>query len=213
MTPDLSELLRLLLNVIRIGTIADADYAGQRVRVDVGGNVTDWRPWATYRAGDAQTWWPPGIGEQVILLSPEGDLNQAIAFPAIYSNKAKPPSTNPAHHTTQYADGAVIQYDSAAHTLTAILPTGSSATIKADQITADAPDTTCTGNLTVQKNLVVNGMSSLNAGMAVLPGEGGQPASIRGKLNVTDDINVNGISVTGHKHLVIAIGADTGVAK
>lgn len=213
MTPDFAELLRLILNLIRFGTIADVDFAEPRVRVNVSGNTTDWRPWATLRAGNAQTWFPPSIGEQVILFSPEGDLNQSIAFPAVYSDKAKPPSTDPAHHTTKYVDGAVIQYDSKAHALTAILPDGSSAMIKADQVTADALDTTCTGNLTVQKNLVVNGLSSLNSGLAVLADKDGQPSTIQGKLNVTEDVNVNGISVTGHKHLVIAVGADTGVAK
>lgn len=208
-----SDLLRLILNLIRFGSIADVDVDAQKVRVQVGNNMTDWRPWATGRAGDAQTWWPPSKGEQVILFSPEGDFNQSIAFLAAYTDAAKPPSTNPAHHTTKYADGAVIQYDSAAHSLTAILPSGSNATIKADQVTADAPDTICTGNLTVQKNLIVNGMSSLNAGMAVLPGKDGQAASVQGKLNVSDDVTVNGISVTGHKHPVIAVGTDTGVAK
>ncbi|PRC90973.1 phage baseplate assembly protein V [Solimicrobium silvestre] len=213
MTSDLSDLLRLILNLIRFGSIAEVDYDAQKVRVLVGKNLTDWRPWATQRAGDTQTWWPPTKGEQVILFSPEGDFNQSILFPAVYSEHAKPPSTNPAHHTTKYPDGAIIQYDHEAHALTAILPSGSSALVKADKVTSDAKETLCTGNLTVAKNLIVNGMSSLNAGMAVLPGTDGAAASIQGKLNVSDDVIAKGISLTGHKHPVIALGADSGVAK
>ena len=55
MTADYSELLRLILNLIRFGTIADIDHDAQRVRVLVGKNTTTWRPWITFRAGDAQT--------------------------------------------------------------------------------------------------------------------------------------------------------------
>ncbi|AEK62829.1 site-specific recombinase [Collimonas fungivorans Ter331] len=79
MTADQSELLRLILNLIRFGTIANINHDTQRVRVKVGENTTTWRPWITLRAGDAQTWFPPSLGEQVIALSPEGDFaNTAI---------------------------------------------------------------------------------------------------------------------------------------
>lgn len=210
MTTDYSELLRLILNLIRFGSIAEVDCGTQRVRVNVGENLTDWRPWLTLRAGDAQTWWPPSVGEQVIVLSPEGDFNQCVVMPAIYSDSAQPPSTNPAHHTTNYSDGAVIQYDSDAHALTAILPGGSTAIIEADVVISDAPNTICMGNLIVQKNLIVNGLSSLNAGFDVLPGKDGAPASVQGLLKVTEDVIVDGIGLTGHTHPVLAVGADTG---
>ncbi|MEO6921012.1 MAG: phage baseplate assembly protein V [Collimonas sp.] len=35
----------------------------------------------TLRAGDAQTWFPPSMGEQVIVLSPEGDFANAAILP------------------------------------------------------------------------------------------------------------------------------------
>src|SRR5689334_18717645 len=136
MNPNYSELLRLILNLIRLGSIAQVDHDAQRVRINVGGNLTDWRPWITLRSGDAQTWWPPSVGEQVILFSPEGDLMQSVVLPAVYSEQFPSPSTNPAHHTVHYPDGAVIQYDSAAHQLTAIIPNGS-ATVTADKVTSN----------------------------------------------------------------------------
>lgn len=200
MTADQSELLRLILNLIRTGTVADIDCDAQRVRIKAGENKTDWRPWATLRAGDAQTWWPPSLGEKVLLLSPEGDFNQAIILPAVYSDQSPPPSTNPAHHTTRYADGAIIQYDSAAHALTAVLP-GGTATVTADHVTSNAPETTCTGNLTVEENLTVNGLASLNAGMNVKAGPDGGPAAIiEGIMSATMDVIAKGISLFGHRH-------------
>jgi phage baseplate assembly protein V len=133
-----------------------------------------------------------------------------VVLPAIYSNSAPPPSTHPAHVTIRYRDGAVIQYDCATHALMATLPSGSTATIKADQVTSDAMRTTCTGDLIVQNNLIVNGMSSLNAGMSVLPSADDTPATIQGTLTVTDDVTVHGISLVNHTHPVHAIGSDTG---
>ncbi|MEB0177015.1 phage baseplate assembly protein V [Undibacterium sp. CCC3.4] len=211
MTADRSELLRLLLNLIRLGRIVECDYAQQRARVLVGKNLTDWRPWLTERAGDTQTWWAPSEGEQVLVLSPEGDFNQSVIVGAIYSDRGAAPSSNPAQHLSHYQDDASISYDWQSHTLSAVLPAGSHAFIKADQVTADAPETTCTGNLTVQKNLIVNGMSMLNAGMAVLPGATGDSARIEGRLTVSADVEVSGISLVAHRHGGIqAGGAQTG---
>ena len=201
MTADISELLRLILNLIRLGTIAEIDHDAQRVRVQVGNNLTNWRPWATTRAGDAQTWWPPTIGEQVVLLSPEGNFDHAVIFPAVYSDQFAPPSTNPDHHTTRYGDGAIVQYDSAIHTLSATLPDGTSVTVEPGKVTSNADDTICTGNLTVLKSLIVAGLSSLNGGMAVTPGAGGDAAAvINGTLTATDDVVAGGVSLMKHPH-------------
>ena len=215
MTADYSDLLRLILNLIRFGTIADINHNTQRVRVKVGENVTTWRPWITLRAGDAQTWFPPSMGEQVIVLSPEGDFDNAAILPAIYSDKYKSPSTNPAHHTTRYADGAVVQYDRERHILSATLPDGTSVTVAPGKVTSNAEDTECTGNLLVQKNLVVNqnltvnGMSALNAGMNVQAGKAGGPAAmVQGIIQATMDVVAAGISLVKHPHGGVKKGDD-----
>ncbi|MFJ2988334.1 phage baseplate assembly protein V [Collimonas sp. NPDC087041] len=209
MTADLSELLRLLLNLIRFGTIADIDYDIQRVRVRVGGNLTTWRPWITLRAGDAQSWFPPSLGEQVIVLSPEGELTNAVILLALYSDKSGPPSTNPAHHTTRYVDGTVVQYDSTTHTLSATLPDGTSITVAPGKVTSNAEDTECTGNLLVQKNLIVNGSAALNGGMNVKAGkEGGPAAMVQGVIQATVDMIANSISLVKHPHGGVKKGDD-----
>jgi len=87
MTAELNELFRLVTNLIRFGTIAEVDCHAQRVRVCTGDNLTDWRPWLTSRAGSTQTWCSPSVGEQVILLSPEGDLMQSVVLPSVYSEQ------------------------------------------------------------------------------------------------------------------------------
>lgn len=60
----------MLANLLRLGTVAQLDVAEARVKVDIGGLVTDWVPWVpwvTGRAGATRTWSAPRVGEQVLL--------------------------------------------------------------------------------------------------------------------------------------------------
>ena len=95
--------------------------------------------------------------------------------------------------------------------LTANLPRGT-ATVTAMHVTVDAWDTTSTGNLHAAQNLEVDGMSSLNAGMAVLPGEGdGAAARIMGKLEAFEDVVSGPLSLRGHGHDKVKRDDDTRV--
>jgi phage baseplate assembly protein V len=145
----------------------------------------------------------------VILLSPEGNFDNAVILPALYSDQFQPPSNNPAHHTTRYKDGAVIQYDSVAHALTATLPGGTSVSAVPGTVTSNAEDTICTGNLTVEKNLTVNGFAALNAGMNVMAGKAGGPAAmVQGVIQATMDVIAAGISLVKHPHGGVKKGDD-----
>ncbi len=87
---DVVELARRLAGVVRLGTVEEADYVRARVRVrydtDAAGEpvVTAWLPWLTTRAGGDRSWWAPEAGEQVVLLSPSGELGQAVVLPGVY---------------------------------------------------------------------------------------------------------------------------------
>jgi phage baseplate assembly protein V len=177
MNADLSDLLRLLQNLIRLGTIAEIN--GAKARVRLGPTLTtEWLNWATRRAGSTHTWSAPTVGEQVIVISPGGDLTRGIIVPALYSQEFDAPETSDTIHTTHSPDGAVVQYDHAAHALTATLP-GGTATITADKVTSNTPSSICTGDLTVMKNLIVmqaatvNGATALNGGVNAKAGAAG----------------------------------------
>jgi phage baseplate assembly protein V len=118
----LAELSRRLANLLRAGKVAEADYARARLRVRIGDQVTGWLPWLTSRAGGDRAWWAPEVGEQVLVLSPDGDPAQGWALPAGFTDAAPPPADDPAVSRTVYADGAVIEYDRAAHCLRAAIP-------------------------------------------------------------------------------------------
>ncbi|WP_395463436.1 phage baseplate assembly protein V [Wolbachia endosymbiont of Cantharis cryptica] len=107
----ISELNRKLANIIRIGLIKEIDYEKARVRVKIGEFVTDLLPWITYRAGEDKSWSPPNIDEQVVVLSPFGELSLGVVLPAIYQQKYFPSECRKSAHTFQFQDGTKLLYD------------------------------------------------------------------------------------------------------
>ena len=146
---SIAALARLIENLVRLGTIAEVDVVKARVRVKSGELLTTWLPWLALRAGAEREWNPPTVGEQVVLLSPSGQLAQGIVLTGLFSE------TNPANgdraglHRTTYRDGAVIEYDSIAHLLTATIP--------------GAASVTCTGDVTIGSaaNITINAQGNL----------------------------------------------------
>ncbi|KHA80259.1 hypothetical protein NC77_02325 [Janthinobacterium lividum] len=213
MNADLSDLLRLLQNLIRLGTIAEVK--GAKARVRLGPTLTtEWLKWATSRAGSTRTWSAPTVGEQVIVFSPGGDLTRGIIVPALYSQAFDAPESSSTIHTTHYPDGAVVQYDHNAHALTAVLPHGT-ATITADKVTSNAPSTICTGDLTVMGNLLVeqsatvNGATTLNGGVNAKAGAaGGVAMAVQGNVEASEDVLAGAISLLKHPHGGVKAGGD-----
>lgn len=213
MNADLSDLLRLLQNLIRLGTIAQVD--GAKARVQLGPQLTsEWMNWITPRAGSTCAWSAPTVGEQVMVLSPGGDLTRGVILPALFSKAFDAPESNDAIHTTHYPDGAVVQYDHAAHILSATLA-GGTAIITADKVTSDAPTTICTGdlivmgNLDVQQTATVTGATALNGGVTTKAGNaGGAAVEVQGTIKASDDVMVGAVSLAKHKHSGVKSGGD-----
>lgn len=113
---DLSELNRQIANLVRIGSVAELDATNARVRLSVSGLTTDWLPWAAARAGKTRTWSPPQIGEQVIMVSPFGDMGQAAVVGSLFQDESPAPAASKDQETTVYPDGAKIDHNSATHT-------------------------------------------------------------------------------------------------
>lgn len=88
----LAELERRLANVVRLGTVEALQLDPPAVKVRSGELLTGWRPWAVTRAGEGRSWWPPSVGEQVILLSPGGDTTQAVVLASLYQTAHPAPS-------------------------------------------------------------------------------------------------------------------------
>lgn len=193
----LTELARRLENILRVGTVHAADYPRARVRVQSGDLITGWLPWLTARAGQDIDWWAPDIGEQVLVLSPSGDIANGLVLAAIYQTNAAAPEDTPDIRRIKFGDGTTLHYDRAGHHLrahcvgditltnanTITIESGDALTVKAPKITLDAPACIVTGRLNVGNGMNVSGISG-NGGAASFGG----------------DVIAGGISLITHTH-------------
>jgi phage baseplate assembly protein V len=173
-----TELDRRLSNMIKFGTVQEADYINAKVRVKAGDILTGWLPWNTQRAGGDITWHAPEIGEQVLILSPSGELNQGLVFTSLYQALKPPPVATPDKHTHVYSDGAVVEYDRALHHLKAILPDGATTALTSSGGITIIGNITLTGTLTASVDVVANGISLHNhkhGGVTTGSGQTGVP--------------------------------------
>jgi|TARA_R110002012_G_scaffold321621_2_gene550180 phage baseplate assembly protein V len=113
---NVAEILRLIQNLLRLGAIAEVDHGvpNERlpaVRVRSGELLTGWLPWAGGRAGTTRDWNPPTVGEQVMILSPGGDLANGVAMPSLFQLSAQPPTNDPGKIARQFPDGGLFEYD------------------------------------------------------------------------------------------------------
>ena len=211
------DLLRRVENLLRPGTIHSTDVASGRVRVLSGELLSDWLPWFERRAGDVRSWCPPSAGEQCLLLCPGGEMAAGMVLVGLYSDSIAAPASSATLQRTSYPDGAVIDYDHAAHALSVQLPGGGTAKLVAPgSVTIDSPQTTITGACTVQ------GLLSYQGGMAGSGSAGGSGAAasitgtidVTGSVAVTGDVTASGISLAGHTHGGVRAGGEsTGAPK
>lgn len=113
----IAELNRRLANIIRIGLVKEVDYEKARMRVKIGEFLTDWLPWVTTRAGEDRSWFVPDIDEQVIVLSPYGELSLGVVLPAIYQEKYPPPENKKEISSVVFKDGTKLSYNQEKHHL------------------------------------------------------------------------------------------------
>jgi phage baseplate assembly protein V len=227
-----AELERRQSALLTLARVSALDAAAARVRVQIGALQTDWLPWLTHHAGTASAWHAPAVGEQVLVCAPSGNLALGAVLPALYSTANPPPETDAAKTTLKFADGAVLEYDRAAHKLKATVPgpvevsaqgditaqtqqnavltTSGNVTVTAGAaVTIDAPATTITGTLTVQ------GALAAQAGMSITGGSGGVTATINGSLSATGDLSADGdttaggVSLKNHVHKAQGSTANT----
>jgi len=168
----LADLTKRLSNIIRIGTIFEINVQIAKARVKIGELETDFLPWANSNSGSNNIWNPPEIDEQVVILSPSGDLSQAIILPSLYKNNASNSDQNIKSIT--YQDGSKISFNVSSGTLDldlkgdVIIKVVGNANIEGDNI-----------NITASSNITLDGNVDLG-------GSGGQPiARIGDKVEIT----------------------------
>lgn len=200
---DLVDILRKVENLIRQGVVCETQ--GDRVKVRSGNNVTAWLPWFTQRAGKSRTWWRPSIGEQVFILSPNGNLEQGCVLPSIYCNAQPAPSTSEDGYFTVFPDGATFEYEPKTSSLTikgvktVLIEASSQITAKAgSKILLDTPLVECSNHLTFKSFSATGGGSAGNTG------------EITGNLiHKQGQLASNGIVLDTHIHSGVKAGGDS----
>lgn len=179
---EIAELIRLLENIARTGTVTEIDEKNARVRVQSGGLETTWLRWNAQRAGAFKVWLPPSIGEQVWFLCLGGNTDVAFIGGSLYSDDNPAPGALCNEMIVTAPDGARLRYDATAG---ALQVTGiKTATIEASvKVTLDTPEVECT-NLLTTKSLNVR--------------EGGE---MHGDITHTGgSFTSNGVQVDDHDH-------------
>ena len=82
-----TDVARNIGSVLRFGKVSEVDFENRLCRVELNnGVITDYIPWITIRAGGNVHWSAPSIDEVVLVLSPSGEINNAVVLPAMQSN-------------------------------------------------------------------------------------------------------------------------------
>ncbi|MGH7905014.1 MAG: phage baseplate assembly protein V [Candidatus Binataceae bacterium] len=118
---------------LRIAIVRALDPASARVRVvfpDHDQMQTYWLPILAPKTQNDKAYWMPDIGEQVVCLMDAHD-EAGVVLGAIYSSADPPPVNSADKFHVSFADGAAIEYDRAAHSLTIELSSGGLASINA----------------------------------------------------------------------------------
>ena len=187
---EIAELIRLLENVVRTGTVTEIDEEKWRVRVQSGGLNPNWMRWNAQRAGGFKVWIPPSIGEQVWFLCLGGNTDVAFIGGSLYSDDNPAPGASRNEMVVTAPDGARFRYDAADGALhvTGIKTAAIEASVK---ITLDTPEVECT-NLLTTKSMKVR--------------EGGE---MHGDITHTvGAFTSNGVQVDDHDHGEVERGGD-----
>ncbi len=116
---NLREAERRIANLTMIGTVIEVQPAAARAIVKIGDLQTGALPWVSARAGLQSGWAAPKVGEQVIILSHNGDPAQGVIVGSLFSAAEPAASGNPRIFKTVYADGTFVEYNLDTQELTA----------------------------------------------------------------------------------------------
>lgn len=173
--PPGAETDRLIGNVVRDGVIDSVDLDAGKVVVSFGDEKTPPIDWLM-AVGDTTIWIPPTVGQQVSVLSPEGDVERAYVIGGLASSEMAPLFFG-LKNAIRFKDDSIVSYDPEANELKADLQGGMK--ILAPNGLRIEADVVITGDVQVDKTLtattdVIGGEKSLKGHkhLGVTPGGG-----------------------------------------
>lgn len=117
-----------LANLIRFGQIAEIDLTATpaRARIEIEDDwISDWLPVFQVHAGRVSSWSAPVQGEQVVILSPSGELAAGAALRGLnFDGRPAPSDEDLKTILAEWGDGATDTYDEQSKTRTVTVPAG-----------------------------------------------------------------------------------------
>ncbi|MFA3001075.1 MULTISPECIES: phage baseplate assembly protein V [Acinetobacter] len=193
-----ADINRRLENLIRFGTIKTVNPSKPipLVTVELDDIVTPEIRFFNARSGNDSTWDPPSENEEVMVISPCGEIGPtSVVFYGFYNNEHPAPSDDLNKKIRAFADGCIIAYDIAAHHLSAILPSGGKAIVTADGGITVNGDTTINGNLQINGSTAMTGNNTVGGSQLV---QGSSHST--GAFSTEADVKAGSISLKEHKH-------------
>tara|TARA_R110002167_G_scaffold12963_4_gene54861 strand:- start:9201 stop:9776 length:576 start_codon:yes stop_codon:yes gene_type:complete len=174
---------RTIGDLLRVGLVVSVDLEAGKAVVSFGEQTTPPIDWMMV-VGDTTIWIPPTVGQQVVVLSPEGDVDQGIILNGLPSSLFAPLFLG-LKNAIRFADGAQVSYDPEANVLA--LETPGSVNITAPGGVNITGDTVITGDVQIS-------------------GDVHTPKTVTGDT----DVIAAGKSGKGHKHTGGTISGQTG---
>ncbi len=203
LTEELASTNRRLENIIRLGTVAQAN--ADTVDIQTGVNLAEGTPFFVPAAGRVKHYRRPSVGEQCILINlGSGDnLNNAVALMGLRSDQFPFPTLKENEVMTDYGGGMKEIYDLDAGSVTCDYPGGmflnADLTHVGDQ--EHTGNTNRTGDSIFTGSFISTGLLNHQGAFAVSGGAGGGAATFEGSMNITGgDVVVDGYSVKLHFH-------------
>lgn len=177
----------VLINIIRVGVVSSIDEATATAKVafkEFSGDIVSYDlPILVKQSLANKDYWMPDINEQVLCIFLPTGMAQGFILGAIYSDVDKPETIGKDIRRVKFSDGTIIEYDRAAHKLTA----------------------NCVGDVVVTcKNLTVNveTKATITAPLTEINGD----VKVNGKIEATGeiqsaaDVKAVSVSLKNHRH-------------
>jgi phage baseplate assembly protein V len=104
--------------IVQVGEISEVNNSKSLAKVNILGVKTDFMPVLAIASADFKLWVAPTVGEQVLVLRPDGG-EKGFILRGVYSRKCKEPASASGHHVVieckddiliEMKDGASISY-------------------------------------------------------------------------------------------------------
>lgn len=174
---------RTIGDLLRVGLVETVDLEAGKVVVSFGDQTTPPIDWLMI-VGDTTVWIPPTQGQQILVVTPEGDVEQAIALNGLPSSAFAPLFLG-LKNAIRFADGAQVSYDPEAEQLDIQTP---------GKVSMTAP-----GGLTLTGDTKIVGKLDVTDNITT-------PKTVTGETDVVGGQK----SLKGHKHSGGTIAGQTG---